>query len=240
MEASTKAAESADKAQEPKTLNEYEKLAAIDVSDRIEKKQGLSYLSWAWALDQMLRLDPDASWTYPEPQTFPDGTVMVFCEVTFLGRTRRAHLPVIDHKNKPIVSPSSFALNTSMQRVLVKAIALHGLGLYIYAGEDLPYEEDGISREEQDKHAQELSKNPPKSTGPQKTDPINPNAYAAMQKELKDVKTLDELSATWKRIDNWIEANARPTEEQKTTLDGLYHAARARLRKDDLEDEIPF
>ncbi|MCX7143458.1 MAG: DUF1071 domain-containing protein [Proteobacteria bacterium] len=115
----------------------YERLSSLNVNEHIEKKNGLSYLSWAWALDQLLRLDPGASWTYGEPKHYAD-TLMVFCTVSSFGRERTAQLPVMDHKNRAIMNPDAFQVNTAMQRALVKAIALHGLGLYIYAGEDLP------------------------------------------------------------------------------------------------------
>jgi hypothetical protein len=117
--------------------SKFELLAAINVNPHIEKKNGLSYLSWAWALDQLLRQDPDAEWEYQEPKLFGE-TMMVYCTVTAFGKKRTAHLPVMDYKNQPIPSPNAFQINTAMQRALVKAIALHGLGLYIYAGEDLP------------------------------------------------------------------------------------------------------
>ena len=123
------------------TLTAFERLAAVNVNAHVEKKSGMSYLSWAWAWDYLLRLDGDASFVYGEPSVFADGTVMVYCTVTAFGRARTAHLPVMDNRNKPIVGPSSFATNTAMQRALVKAIALHGLGLYLYAGEDLPLAE---------------------------------------------------------------------------------------------------
>lgn len=122
-------------AQPPST---FERLAAINVSAHTEKKNGLTYLSWAWAWDQLMRQDPTASYEYLEPKVYGNDTVMVYCAVTAFGVTRVAHLPVMDHRNKPIPNPDAFAMNTAMQRSLVKAIALHGLGLYIYAGEDLP------------------------------------------------------------------------------------------------------
>lgn len=120
------------------TSSAYERLAAINVGPHIEKKNGLSYLSWAWALDQLLRQDAGASWEYGQPVMFGE-TMMVSCTVHALGITRTAQLPVMDHRNKAIPNPDAFAVNTAMQRCLVKAIALHGLGLYIYAGEDLPH-----------------------------------------------------------------------------------------------------
>ena len=115
----------------------YTEVAQINVNEHIEKKNNLSYLSWAWAVDQLLRLDETANWEYREPVRFGD-TVMVFCTVTAFGRSRTAQLPVMDHRNKAIPNPDAFQVNTAMQRCLAKAIALHGLGLYIYAGEDLP------------------------------------------------------------------------------------------------------
>jgi hypothetical protein len=121
--------------------NQFVKLAAIDVSAKIEKKQNLSYLSWAWAVDQLLRNDSNATWSYGDPVKWGE-TVMVFCTVTAFGKPMTSQLPVMDHRNKAIPNPDAFQVNTAMQRCLVKAIALHGLGLYIYAGEDIPPSED--------------------------------------------------------------------------------------------------
>jgi hypothetical protein len=117
---------------------EYKELRQIDVSKYTEKKNGLTYLSWAWAVDQLLLVDPKAQWFYPEFQRWGNGSVMVFCTVVANDIARTAQLPVMDYRNKPIAEPDSFAVNTAMQRCLAKAIALHGIGLYIYNGEDLP------------------------------------------------------------------------------------------------------
>ena len=119
---------------------EYKQLREIDVSKYTEKKNGLAYLSWAWAADQLLLADPKAHWFYPEFQRWGNGTVMVFCTVVANDIARTAQLPVMDYRNKPIPEPDSFAVNTAMQRCLAKAIALHGIGLYIYNGEDVPPE----------------------------------------------------------------------------------------------------
>ena len=122
------------------SVNHYTALASINVNDKIEKKNNLSYLSWAWAVDQLLRADPAASWSYGEPVRFGE-TMMVVCTVTAFGKSMTMQLPVMNHRNQAIANPDAFAVNTAMQRCLVKAIALHGLGLYIYAGEDLPLAE---------------------------------------------------------------------------------------------------
>jgi len=116
---------------------QYKDLRQINVSQHIEKKNGLSYLSWSWALDQLLQLDDCATWEYLEPKRFGE-SMMVFCKVTAFGKSRTAQLPVMDFRNQAIPNPNAYQVNTAMQRCLAKAISLHGIGLYIYAGEDLP------------------------------------------------------------------------------------------------------
>ena len=122
---------------------QYKELRQINVSQHIEKKNGLSYLSWSWALDQLLQLDNDAAWEYLEPKTFGE-SLMVFCKVTAFGKSRTAQLPVMDFRNRAILNPNSYEVNTAMQRCLAKAISLHGIGLYIYAGEDLPIADQDV------------------------------------------------------------------------------------------------
>lgn len=116
----------------------YSEIRKIDVSKYVDKKGKFSYLSWSWAVDQLLLLDPTATWEYKDPTYFHDNTMMVYCAVTAFGKTMQAQLPVMDNYNKPIIEPNAMQVNTAMQRCLAKAIALHGLGLYIYQGEDLP------------------------------------------------------------------------------------------------------
>ena len=117
-------------------MSKYLELRNVDVSSKIEKKNNLSYLSWAWAVDTLLQHDPEATWTYGQPVAFGD-TVMVFCTVSAFGKSMTAQLPVMDYRNKAVPNPDAFAVNTAMQRCLAKAIALHGLGLSLYVGEDL-------------------------------------------------------------------------------------------------------
>ena len=116
---------------------EYAQIRKINLNTHIEKKNGLSYLSWAWAVDQLLILDSEATWEYGEPRRFGK-TLMVFCTVTAFGKRRTAQLPVMDFYNRAISNPDAYQVNTAMQRCLAKAISLHGIGLYIYAGEDVP------------------------------------------------------------------------------------------------------
>lgn len=118
----------------------FNELRKINVNDHIEKKNGLSYLSWAWAVDTLLQNDPAATWTYDEPKAFGK-TLMVFCTVTAFGKSMTAQLPVMGFRNEAIENPDAMKVNTAMQRCLAKAIALHGIGLYIYAGEDIPQDD---------------------------------------------------------------------------------------------------
>ena len=124
----------------------YTDIRSINVNRHIEKKNGLSYLSWAWAVDQLLLLDSEASWEYGEPRWFGE-SLMVFCTVTAFGKRRTAQLPVMDFYNRPISLPDAYEVNTAMQRCLAKAISLHGIGLYLYAGEDLPEVEKKTAKE---------------------------------------------------------------------------------------------
>lgn len=117
--------------------NNFVKMAQINVSDHIEKKNGLSYLSWPFAVAELMKADPAANWLFHDPIRFGE-TMMVSCTVTAFGKPVTMHLPVMDHRNQAIKNPDAFAVNKNMMRCLVKAIACHGLGLYIYAGEDLP------------------------------------------------------------------------------------------------------
>jgi Protein of unknown function (DUF1071) len=118
----------------------YAEIRKVNVNEHIEQKNGLNYLSWAWAVDQLLQLDSAATWSYGEPVRFGE-TLMVFCTVKAFGKEMTAQLPVMDYRNKAIANPDAMSVNTAMQRCLAKAIALHGLGLYIYTGEDIPQED---------------------------------------------------------------------------------------------------
>ena len=137
-------------------MNRFEKLAAINCNDKTERKNGLTYLSWAWAWDQFKRLYPDSYYTIYEGQGgclyHTDGhTCWVKTGVTLVdGDFSREHieyLPVMDFKNRsiPLEMITSFDANKAIQRSLTKAVARHGLGLYIYAGEDLPEGETEIN-----------------------------------------------------------------------------------------------
>jgi hypothetical protein len=122
--------------------NYFAELAKVNVSAHVEKKGQFSYLSWPFAVQELGKIDPTATWTVERHNGLPyiETPLGYFVEVsvTCKGVKKSQIHPVLDQRNRPIEKPDAFHINTSIQRALVKAIALHGLGLYIYAGEDLP------------------------------------------------------------------------------------------------------
>ena len=130
-------------------------LNPINCNDKTEKKNGLTYLSWAWAWGIAKTYFPDANYTIYENADgwnyHTDGrTCWVKTGVTIGGQEHIEYLPVMDTRNRsiPFDSVTSFDVNKAIQRSLTKALARHGLGLYIYAGEDLPDAADDEARAE--------------------------------------------------------------------------------------------
>lgn len=132
----------------------FEKLSSINVNDKVEKKEGLTYLSWAWAWSEVCKLYPNAS--YEILPTDFDETLGFMChtKVTIEDKTLPMWLPVMDSKNKAmkktpykyttkfgektVEAATTFDINKTIMRCLVKNLAMFGMGIYIYAGEDLP------------------------------------------------------------------------------------------------------
>lgn len=137
-------------------------LLKVNVNDHKEEKNGLSYLSWAWAWAEVIKADPLANFEVKlfnnEPFMTVGDTAMVWVTVTIFGKAVTCWLPVMNSRNAPISiqgrkfqdkygkeqteKVDAFNVNTSLMRCLTKAVAMHGLGLYIYAGEDLPEKEE--------------------------------------------------------------------------------------------------
>lgn len=151
----------------------FEQLFSVDVSRYIEKKNGLSYLSWANAWAELKKRFPDAFYTIYETSEgrpyFTDGrTCWVKTGVTVNGIEHIEYLPIMDFRNQsiPLERVTSMDMNKAIQRSLTKACARHGIGLYVYAGEDLPEASDGsvanvvkptkkVTTEKEDKKLQE-------------------------------------------------------------------------------------
>lgn len=138
-----------------KKTNRFIELNSIDVSGKTEKKNGLTYLSWAWAWTEFKKRYPDSYYTVYENSDgwpyFTDGkTCWVKTGVTLVDGDFKLELieilPIMDFKNKsvPVDNVDSMQMNKSIQRCLTKAIARHGVGLFVYAGEDMPEEDEEV------------------------------------------------------------------------------------------------
>jgi len=185
--------------------NYFKTLSAINVSEHIEKKGDFSYLSWPFAVSQLRQFDPTATWEIRRFNGLPylgtDLGFFVEIAVTVHDITLSQIHPVLDGRNQPILSPSSFDINTSIQRCLVKSIALHGLGLYIYAGEDLP---EGEPRKADDAVAK-----------PKATVSTLPTANPASAAQLRYVnKLIEETGTTRGKVLEYF--NVRAMEEMTT------------------------
>ncbi len=145
--------------------NYFNELYGVNVNGHTEKKNGLTYLSWAWAWGEIKKRHPDATYTVYENADgwnyHTDGrTCWVKTGVTVNGIEHIEYLPVMDYKNKSISTENvtSFDVNKAIQRSLTKACARHGLGLYIYAGEDLP-EEEAAEKQDASRNAKNIAAN---------------------------------------------------------------------------------
>lgn len=181
----------------------FETLNAINVSGKTEKKNGLTYLSWAYAWAEVKKLYPDAQYKVYERDTqygpvnyFTDGmTCWVKVSVTIEGLEHVEMLPVMDYKNQavPLAKVNSCLVNKSIQRAVTKACARFGLGLYVYAGEDLP---------ESESQSQPVIKPVEKATQPQMTaqapvkkdtGPVTPEMVDSIRKEIEEYHVSEEF-----------------------------------------------
>ena len=116
--------------------NRYLELSRLDYSHGVEVKHGgLKYLKWSVAWHLLMTLYPDATYSYDEPITLPDGTMLVRTSVRVGDTVHSMQLPILDHRNKPLSSPNSFDYNTAAQRCLTKNIAMFGVGIDLYHGD---------------------------------------------------------------------------------------------------------
>ena len=125
-------------------MTTYNELRKINCNEFTERKGSLTYLSWTYCVDILLQHDPMATWDWGDIVYFNE-TAMVSCSVTALGKTMKMQLPVMDNRNQAIKNPDARKISDSQMRCLAKCIATFGIGLYIYAGSDLP--SDAIDEE---------------------------------------------------------------------------------------------
>lgn len=201
----------------------FETLSAVNVSDKIEKKGNLSYLSWSYAWGEVKKRYPSAQYKVYERDTqqygpinyFTDGmTCYVKVSVTIEGLEHVEMLPVMDYKNQavPLAKVNSCLVNKSIQRAVTKACARHGLGLYIYTGEDLPECESQPQYSTPIQPAQPATKSE-KATQPQApaqqqasvkkdTGPVTPEMVDSIRKEIEEYHVSEEFVCRAYRVKN--------------------------------------
>lgn len=153
-------------------MTKFEEVMKVNVNDKTEKKGNLTYLSWAWAWAEFKKLYPDATYEVKKFDGLPyvhdgDTGYMVYTSVTADGMTYEMWLPVMDARNKTLMNATMFDINKTIMRCLAKNLAMFGLGLYIYAGEDLPEDEQAQKSSdtapkssEEGNHSEELKNSP--------------------------------------------------------------------------------
>jgi len=174
----------------------WETLSKIDVSEHTEQKNGLTYLSWAWAWGCLLNHYPNSTFkklihevdgVHVPYMKDDQGYAYVMVSVTVEEKTLTEVFPVLDYRNKAVKHPDAFAVNTALQRALAKTIAMHGLGHYIYAGEDIP-----VGAEEKPVEVDVVSKDGKKETA------ADWSTVAAVFKTfIPECDTVDSLRTFW-------------------------------------------
>ena len=203
--------------------NYFKQLNSINCNDKTEKKNGLTYLAWAYAWGEVKKLFPESTYTIYENANgwfyHTDGnTCWVKTGVTINGIEHIEYLPVMDYKNRsiPVDQVTSFDVNKAIQRSLTKAVARHGLGLYIYAGEDLPEDDNQVEQSSKPSTAVRARRVAAKRTAenkPSENKPYTPmsdedywkiiKAYA----EGRKTKTGGDYRTTWIMMTNAKEDN---------------------------------
>ena len=226
-------------------ISRFQRLNAIDCSKHIEKKGKFNYLSWSWAWAMFKIECPDATFEkhhYPNsdghsvPYTKDEeGYAYVNVSVTTEGEKLSEVFPVLNNSNRPIQNPNSFDVNTALQRCLVKAIAFHGLGLHIYAGEDLPEQvsaakEEAAAEKKKESEAKALTERTSRALAffggmienmNAETDHENLMVWwdrnqTALKKRLSFFKAHKELSAKWQEVQELFVVTEQRLKEQNT------------------------
>lgn len=170
-------------------------LSRVDVSAQAKKKNGLTYLSWAWAWGVLMEHYPDAQYYFSDEQYEENGTCMVYCTIKIGDCSREMWLPVMDFRNKAIPHPTMRDISDTRMRALTKCMGMFGLGHYIYAGEDLPPDSDGATKAEGKK-----AKPPAGSNGVSKNDDHWRAVEETILVFIEDAEDFDSLKGYW--LDN--------------------------------------
>lgn len=194
----------------------WETLSTVNVNNHTEKKQNLTYLSWAWAWGVLMQYYPNSTYEILPDVSLADGSVECWVKLTVSdgeqSLTRKMWLPVMDFRNQAMTNPNSVAINKTRMRCLAKAIAMFGLGHYIYAGEDLPSEDDNTQSAPKPAPRQQPVQQAPKPAYPD--DKIKANISSWQELILQGKKTPTDII-------NMVSTQFTLSNEQLATIRGL-------------------
>ena len=209
-------------------------LQKIDCNEHKEQKNGLSYLSWAWAWQMLKTNYPDATYKVYENADgwnyHTDGrTCWVKVGVSVNGEELTEYLPVMDYKNASIPANlvTSFDVNKAIQRALTKAIARHGLGLYIYAGEDFPDAADDERRRETNERLQKAAREKAKTEQAASADPYARFGSDAAFWKAVDAHAAGKKTKTGEDIRQWFMTTYKPNKTEIEYFDNMVELRKA-------------
>ena len=220
----------------------FEEVMKINVNDKTEKKGNLTYMSWAWAWAEFKKLYPDATYSVKMFDGVPyvhdsDTGYMVFTSVTADGMTYDMWLPVMDARNKTLMNATMFDINKTIMRCLAKNLAMFGLGLYIYAGEDLPEDEQGAKSSDSGAKAVPASK---QTSGAQKSaQSYEEQLKAAMETEITIKGTKYKLGEMSQEQLLYVKNNAKVEKFQEAAAMILNHRFKEQMQESE-DDDLPF
>lgn len=215
--------------------DKFAELFKIDVSDKTEKKGTLTYLSWPWAWAEFKKAYPEAKYEVKMFDGVPyvhdsDTGYMVFTSVTAGGLTYDMWLPVMDARNKALKTADTFDINKAIMRCLTKNLAMFGLGLYIYAGEDLP---------EGSEEVPERAKKTQQSANAAEQKPV-PKYKPITEKELSEVYGVKDPKATIAGLEKQMGVPFAEWDETATIAARSWLDSRKKKREKAEEVEPPF
>lgn len=220
----------------------FEEVMRINVNDKTEKKGNLTYLSWAWAWAEFKKLYPDATYSVKMFEGMPyvhdsDTGYMVFTSVTADGMTYDMWLPVMDARNKTLMNATMFDINKTIMRCLAKNLAMFGLGLYIYAGEDLPEDEQSSKSGDSGAKAAPASKQTNGAQKPVQSDEDKLKAARGMEITIKGTKyKIGEMSQEQLL---YVKNNAKVEKFQEAAAMVLSNRFKEQMQESE-DDDLPF
>lgn len=223
-------------------MAKFEEVMKVNVNEKTEKKGNLTYLSWAWAWAEFKKLYPDATYEVKKFDGLPyvhdkETGYMVYTSVTADGLTYEMWLPVMDARNKTLMNATMFDINKTIMRCLAKNLAMFGLGLYIYAGEDLPEDEQAAKPPAGGVKGTAPNEETKKARKP--TQSYEDQLKAAMATEITIKGTKYKLGEMSQEQLLYVKNNAKVEKFQEAAAMILSHRFKEQMQESE-DDDLPF